>query len=846
MTDVVGDSTRLWKKAAGLFDHCLELPESQQADFLRRSCGGEGELREAVERLLRLDDTRDVFLDRGPVTAMEDALSERLAERWIGRTLGAYQLAEPLGQGGMGQVFLAHRADQTFSKRVAVKIFAAGLVTDELVAGFRRERQILATLEHPNIARLIDGGSTEEGLPYLVLEYVVGESMVRFCDRRRLDLKSRIGLFCKVCEAVNYAHRALVVHQDLKPANILITEHGEPKLLDFGIAKLLDDSVVDANRRPTVVRALTPAYASPEQILGQPISTSSDVYSLGVLLYELLTGCLPFARAESWAEEVLEQVRERQPQVPSSLFHAAQGAVEPAVGEFDRREQARLRGARQGLLARQLAGDLDNIVLRAMQPRVDRRYESVVALSEDLGRHLQGRPVRARKDSLSYRAGKFLRRNRWAVAGTLLLVVMASLAVLRIVREREFARAEQRKAERVAALLIESFKLADPQWSSGETVTAREVLDAAAARLENELVDEPILRATMMHTIGTVYTNLDLYEKANPHLASALELRRRHLGSEHPGVAESLAAWARMQLGQGQLDLAFEAATEALELRRQGQQAGLAASLQLLAEVEIEQGHRESAVERLNQALQLQRKETGERAPEYIEALMLYGQSIQLLQADYSGAEKYYLRALDLQRELQPRDHPRTAEILGQLARITQVQNRLPEAAELGHEALAMSRRLHGEEHQSVAQNLNALANIERLSGRVEEAEKLYRQSLAVRRQLVGDDHPKLASAMYNLATLLASRPRPARQRGSTLSSDRRAVSSHGRGGASQHGILQDGTRPGSDGSRSTERGRDGASPGPRALRSPRPYGSRCSFSQERSRWGLDASRSAG
>ncbi len=764
MAEIERDSTRLWQRAARIFDSCLELPAERQAKFLQESCGADSELVAAVTRLLERDETRDDLLERGPDTALADAVTQRLTDHWIGRELGSYRLIEHLGQGGMGQVFLAERADQAFSKRVAVKIFAAGMASQESLERFRRERQILASLEHPNIARLLDGGGTEEGLPYLVMEHVGGESIVGFCDRRKLGVKRRIELFREVCKAVDYAHRSLVVHRDLKPSNILVTELFEPKLLDFGIAKLLDDSVLDepeldgavkANRRTTVLQALTPAYASPEQILGKSISTASDVYSLGVLLFEILTGRLPFASHESWAQEVLARVAERRPSLPSSLFRGGRVGGGPVLGGPDRLELARLRGSRPAILARQLAGDLDTIVIRAMDPRVERRYASVMALSEDLDNYLEGRPVRARRDSFPYRAGKFVRRNRVAVAVSGLLALLALGAVMRVVQEREIARSEQRKAERVVDLLIGSFKLADPQWSNGETVTAREVLDAAAVRLESDLVAEPMLRADMMHTIGTVYANLDLYEKAEPHLARSLQLRRLALAADHPAVIESLEVFAKMKLGQGQLDQASEAATLASELRQRRGEGGLAASLRLLAEVEIEQGMREAALERLESALQLQREETGEQTPEFIAALMSYGQSIQLLRADYAGAEDFYRRALELQRDLQPRDEPRTAEILGQLARVVQLQDRLPEAARLGHEALAMSRRLHGEEHQSVAQSLNALANIERLSGHVERAEELYRESLAIRRDLVGDNHPKLASAMYNLATLL-------------------------------------------------------------------------------------------
>ncbi len=749
------EATRLWQHAARVFEECLEVPRPRRAAFLDQACGDDRELRGAVERLLRSDGIQDDFLDRGPLTDVENALNARMTERWVGEVLGSYRISAPLGQGGMGHVFLAERADREFSKKVAIKIISSAMATPEILGRFRRERQILATLEHPNIARLLDGGTTEEGLPYLVMEHIVGEPIVSFCDRRRYGIRRRIRLFLGVCRAVHHAHRMLVVHRDLKPANILVTEEGEPKLLDFGIAKLLDDSVVDpeAGNHATVVRALTPGYASPEQILGEPISTASDVYTLGVLLYELLAGCLPYPRSGSLAVEVLAKYRERQPPLPSSRFRDSAEAAPEA--DFDRGAAARARSSRAEALARGLAGDLDNIIVKAIQLQAERRYDSVLAFSEDLERYLEGRPVRARPDSLVYRAGKFVRRHAVAVVVAAALALLAAAAVFRIFREREVARAEQRKAERVTSFLVESFQLADPLWSSGETVTVREVLDSAAQRLQTDLLDEPELRATMMHTIGTVYSNLNLYDQAEPHLASSLEIRRRALGLENLEVIESLEQWARMKLRQGDLEESQRAAAEAHAARRRRGGAGLAASLRLLAEIDIERGDRQIALERLDESLVLQRGETGERDPAYVEALVLKGQTMQLLKADYEGAEEQYRLALDIQQALYPGDHPATARILGLLGRVLELRQRLPEAADTAGQALAMSRRLYGEQHQSVAENLNALANVERLLGRFEQAEELYRGSLAVRRRLIGDDHPRLASAIYNLATLL-------------------------------------------------------------------------------------------
>ena len=389
-----------------LFDTVLDLPPDERAAHLEKQCGADAALRQEVEALLRADAQTTSFGEQSPFAIPEDLFSEEIEEQVTGRRFGVYQVIREIGRGGLGAVYLAARVDDEYRKEVAIKLIRRGLDTDDILQRFRTERQILAQLDHPNIARLIDGGTTDDGLPYFVMEYVKGEPITAYCEAHELKLSERLELFRKVCAAVTYAHQNLVVHRDLKPSNILVTEEGEPKLLDFGIAKLLSADDEMLTQTAPGLRAMTPDYASPEQIKGGKITTASDVYSLGVLLYEILTGQRPYRLKTRTAEEISRAITEQEPERPSTSAAAA---------STNRNSQIDIR--------KSLRGDLDNIVLMALRKEPERRYSSVAQFSADIRHHLEGRPVIAHKDTFKYRATKFIRRNTIAMAAAALLLL---------------------------------------------------------------------------------------------------------------------------------------------------------------------------------------------------------------------------------------------------------------------------------------------------------------------------------------------------------------------------------------------------------------------------------------
>jgi len=476
------------------------------------------------------------------------------------RRIGPYRVLRELGHGGMGTVYLAARDDDQYQKRVAVKV-VRGLDSAEVVRHFRRERQILAGLEHPNIARLLDGGTTDDGLPYLIMQHVEGQPIDRFCDERKLTVRERLQLFQGVCAAVQHAHRNLVVHRDIKPANVLVTADGVPRLLDFGIAKLLNPEI--AAEVPTATGlAMTPDYASPEQARGGPITTATDVYSLGVVLYELLTGHRPYRVKSREPLEVLKAICEEEPEKPSTAVAreeerpAPDGRAHPTTAET----VSRTREGTPDRLRRRLRGDLDNIVMMALRKEPQRRYGSVEALSEDLRRYLEGLPVRAHKATAWYRTSKFVRRHAFGVAAvtTVLLllvgfgVTMAALSA-RVARERDRAEKEAARASAINTFLLDALGSANPFEGQSRETTVLEALRLAAAKLDGAFPGQPDVEAGVRHTIGATYLRLGRYDEAEPMLRAALRLLTDQHGDESPDLPEVLSSLGIVRQDRGDL-----------------------------------------------------------------------------------------------------------------------------------------------------------------------------------------------------------------------------------------------------------------------------------------------------
>ncbi|HVF62342.1 MAG TPA: serine/threonine-protein kinase [Thermoanaerobaculia bacterium] len=779
-------ATERWREIEALFAEVAALPAAERTPHLRRRCGGDEDLRREVESLLAADEAVGDFLEQ-PVVAPAAVLPPPSA---VGRRLGPYAVERKLGEGGMSTVYLAVRADEAYRQQVAIKVFGYGADRADLVERFRAERQILASLDHPNIARLLDGGTTEDGLPYLVMEYVEGLPIDRYCDEHGLSLDERIDLFRQVCAAVQYAHQNLVVHRDIKPSNILVTADGVPHLLDFGIAKLLDGGSLPLAATATMTgqRLMTPHYASPEQVEGKPVNTASDVYSLGVLLYVLLAGRLPY-RLEAERVDVVERaVVEQEPERPSAAV-----AAPP--------------------LRRRLAGDLDNIVLTALRKEPARRYASVELLSEDLRRHRTGLPVAARPATVGYRVGKFVGRHRFGVAAAALfaLVILGLAATMtvqavRLARQRDEIQRERDKAVQVADLLEKVFSVADPSQARGETVTAREVLDRGAALITGELADQPDLEAALAATIGRVYGGLGLYDRAQPFLERSLALRRRLYGERHPDVAESLHALGVLHWARDDLDLAEATLRRALAMRRAllGDDApAVAETLNELGLVLVSKAQFDAAEPLLREALAINRERYGNEHREvgsnlanlgflmkqkgdlvaaealYREALAIFRRlfgaahpeiAIQLnnlavLQSehgDFAAAEASYREMLPVARRVYGREHPHVALYLNNLAAVLSWQGEHGEAERLMRASLAMRRRLLGDEHEQVAMGLNNLAKVLEERGELAQGRPLYAESLRICRQAFGEEHPRVGAALFNLASLLAQQGDPA------------------------------------------------------------------------------------
>lgn len=728
----------------------LELSADERQRFLDDTCDPDTGLRQAVERMLKDCEADDLLLQPGG--GASGPLWEALARDYTpaafafepGERVGAYRVVRKLGRGGMATVYLAARADGQFEQAVALKVLDVARNFDALATRFAQERQILARLEHPNIARLIDGGATRTGQPYVVMEYVDGESIDQYCDRNRLDVDERIKLFTDVASAVQYAHGHLIVHRDIKPSNVLVNTHGEPKLLDFGIAKLLD-----AERTAMVTHSalhpMTPEYASPEQVRGEPLTTASDVYQMGYLLYTLLTGRSPYDTDRRNVAAVVQAVCVAEPARPSSAV------LQPTTNTDTVREAAVARATTPERLRRRLAGDLDNILLTALRKDPARRYPSVVHLIEDLRRHLRGLPVSARAPTLRYRGTKFVRRHRAGVAAAVLVFVSVVVGLASTAwQARETAHEAMRAAE-VRDFLVSLFESVDPDATLGEAVTAKEILDRGAKRLDNSLVEVPVLRAEMLGVVGRMYNELGLYREARPLLEKAHATLRTSGQWDTPMLAQSAEDLATVLYEQGEYEAAEQWSREALVIRRQrhNEEPGeLSRSLINLAAVLNMRGHAEEAEPLYLEGLDIDRR-TGD---EELLAAHLSDYGVFLYNSTrYEESLFVSEEALQLQRKLYGEDHTLVATSLFNLSAAHVELGDYESGEKLLHECLAMRRKLLGDRHPYVAMALNNLGHLLQKAGRLDEAEDAHRQSLAVRREVLGDNHPEVANSLNSL-----------------------------------------------------------------------------------------------
>jgi serine/threonine-protein kinase len=508
----------------------------QRAPFLDRACGGDPQLRGLVERLISAAEIEDPEFKsggalRGP---LGDRIRDELAEEesLAGTMVGRYRIVRELGRGGMAVVYLAERADGQFRQEVALKLLQSGLAASHVARRFGRERQILAQARHPGVARLLDGGTGPGGRPYLVMEYVEGRPIDRYCDEERLAVGARLQLFLQVARAVEDAHRSLVVHRDIKPSNILVTADGHTKLLDFGIAKLLDPEATsgDAPVSGSAIRLMTPAYASPEQVRGDPVTTASDIYQLGLLLYLLLTGRFPYDLGDGDAAERMRAIVQCEPVRPSAAVASAEGFAPPGQEPRTPGEIAHARGTTPVRLRRALSGDLDAILLTALCKEPEQRYGSVAQLISDIERHLEGRTIAARPETWAYRTGKLVRRHAavfvTAAVAVALVLALGFLYTARLAGERDRARQEAAREARVSDFLRTLF-VVPPGVGP---LTPRQALDRAVARVDLELEDQPDLQADLLALLSGMYRDLSLPTEARSLLERSEALRRSAKG----------------------------------------------------------------------------------------------------------------------------------------------------------------------------------------------------------------------------------------------------------------------------------------------------------------------------
>jgi serine/threonine-protein kinase len=645
--------------------------------------------------------------------------------------VGPYRLVRELGHGGMGVVYLAERADGQFEQRVALKLIKRGMDSEDILRRFLAERQVLARLNHSHIARLLDGGITAQGQPYFAMEYVDGVPLHPYCEERRLGFEDRLRLFREVCEAVQYAHRGLVVHRDLKPSNILVTSAGETKLVDFGIAKLLYEDGADRSATRTDQRLMTPDCAAPEQVRGEPVTTATDVYALGAILYQLLTGLPPHQFNDCSRAERYRIILEVEPYPPS----------------------ATVRGTAE---RRRLRGDLDFIVLKALGKDPARRYPSVEALLDDLERHRTGLPVRARPASVAYRARKFLGRHRVAVAVVALVVLALAAGLGGTLWQAGATAREAAKARAVKSFVVGLFRVSQPEESRGREITARELLERGARRIDSGLAREPELQAELLDVLGVIHRDLGLYPEADTLLERAVRLSRATFGETHPDVAARLTDWADVLAVRGEFARAESLLVSAhgiLRRTRGPEDTSVATTLSTLASVHRKKGNFAKAESLYREALRIDRSFRGDDLLRVAGDLDNLGLVLEEA-GQLKGADLSYQEALALRRELLDPDHPQVIMSLHHLATLREKQGEFTDAERLEREVLERRRRIYPAGHPDIAYALQSLGNTLQIQGGYAEAESLSLEALGILRARLGGDHPETLELVSSLATL--------------------------------------------------------------------------------------------
>jgi serine/threonine protein kinase len=736
-----------WQKVKDILAAALEQEGAARAAYLDSACESNQDLRFELEFLLAAG-------KEGAATAPATPTGE---EEQPAALIGPYRLIKKLGVGGMGQVWLAEQTEPV-RRRVALKLIKAGLYDDTVVHRFLSERQSLAMMEHPAIAKVFDAGASSSGQPYLAMEYVDGLPLTDYCDQKKLKVKERLRLFLQVCEGVQHAHQKAIIHRDLKPSNILVTEvdgKAAPRIIDFGLAKFIASTLPGETMFTQVGAFLgTPGYISPEQAdpAGQDIDTRADVYSLGVILYELLTGDLPFDTGQ-WKkqrlDEILRRLRDLDPERPSAKV---------ATNKNRSISRADCRSTDPRQLALSLRGDLDSITLKALERDRNRRYGGPSELAADIERYLDNLPVLARPASAGYRLQKYLHRHRLAVVlSTVTALLLVSFAIVEAIQLRRTTRQRDR-ADRVAEFMTQIFQVSDPSEARGNSVTAREILDRSSAEIDQSLGRDPELRGSMMFLMGSVYQNLGLYAKARTLLEQALEIDRRMFGSANEHTIAAMSALALVLDSQGQHGeaekLARESADQASHLLGLRDARTLKAR-QALWNVLYREGRYSEAEALGRETLNIARSLLGPESPD----TAIY--SIALAKSDaalgrYSETENLLRGAIAVDMKVFGANHPQTIYAMNHLAATLSESGKPAEAEKVMNQVFDTQRRVLGPDHPQTLTSASNLANFISDQGRYREAAKLFRDILASELRILGPDSQGTLLTAGNLANALA------------------------------------------------------------------------------------------
>jgi eukaryotic-like serine/threonine-protein kinase len=749
---------KYWKKLKTIFNEASGLSDRDQVLFLEKSCGDNERLKEDVLSLLKANG-RPGKVDQPPDNLIKTIFSREDFNEKTGKIIGPFRILKLLEHGGMGSVYLAERAGVQFKQQVALKVLRSGFNTQNQTRRFLAERQILATLNHKNIAGLIDGGVTDDSQPWFAMEYVEGIPVNEFCNRKKLNINERLRIFLDICSAIQYAHNKLIIHRDLKPSNILVTQSGTVKLLDFGIAKVTNtessqDDIVPLTR--TGFLPLTPAYASPEQILGKAITTSSDIYQLGILLYELLTGCRPYEVSGKTPSQIEEIICEKQPPLPSTVLNH--------INTSDKENQhSKQSNQSPGVLKKNLKGDLDTIIMKALRKEPERRYQSSDQLSADIQFFLDGKPVSAHPDSKKYRAKKFVQRHKIGFASTVAILLLLTGYAITITWHSQQTQAalqqaqqEADKAEQISSLLMDMFEASDPGEALGVTITARQLLERGVQQAE-QLNEQPEVKAQMLDLTGRIYMNLGEYETAQTLLEQGLELRREIFSGNHSDVSESLHNLGVLLWENGRYQQARDYLGDALSMKEaihDDLNESTASTMMALAIVLKDLREFEEAEPLYLKALEMNREIHGEKDESIAQGLNNYGNFLESI-GKYREAKEYYQESLEMYTELFGDTHPSIGGRLNNLGAVIGRMGDLNGALDYHKKALQVRMTVFDEKHPDVAESKYHLGGVHMELGHLDIAEDYLNRALNIQRAVLDSLHPNTSQTLNNLGILM-------------------------------------------------------------------------------------------